>query len=84
MVDMGESIDLSMQVMALLNDAVEAKKFDVRIIERNVERGVITADDVDKAIKKIPDDAENAEWVNVELLSQQEEKATSNGHLNHS
>jgi hypothetical protein len=54
--------------MTLLHEAVEAKKFDVRTIERNVARGVITRDDADKALKKLADDGDNAEWVNVEKL----------------
>lgn len=50
--------------MVLLADAVEDKKMDIRMVERNLSRGLITQDEVDKAAKKIPDDAENAQWVN--------------------
>ena len=46
--------------MALLHEAVEKKKLDVRMVERNVARGVITQADADQATKGLPDDAENA------------------------
>lgn len=54
--------------MALLHEAVEKKKLDVRMVERNVARGVITAADVEQSIKALPDDAENASYVSVETL----------------
>lgn len=56
--------------MALLNDSVDFKKLDVRLVERNVGRGVISQDDLDKAIKKLPDDEENAEWVSIDSLAE--------------
>lgn len=54
--------------MSLLHEAVEEKKFDVRMIERNLIRGKIEADDVAKTAKKLPDDAENAEYIAIESL----------------
>lgn len=54
--------------MTLLHDAVEFKKLDVRLMERNVARGVVSAGDVAKAIKELPDDSESAEYVNVNEL----------------
>jgi hypothetical protein len=54
--------------MTLLHEAVDAKKMDVRLVERNVLRGVLSQDDVEKNLKKLPDDAANAEYVNVEAL----------------
>ncbi|MBI2712630.1 MAG: hypothetical protein HYX41_07250 [Bdellovibrio sp.] len=56
--------------MALLNESVDFKKLDVRLVERNINRGVISQDDLDKALKKLPDDGENAMWVSVESLEQ--------------
>jgi hypothetical protein len=54
--------------MALLHEAVEKKKMDTRMVERNVNRGVISQADVDAAVKALPDDAENATWVAIDSL----------------
>jgi hypothetical protein len=63
--------------MPLLHESVEAKKFDTRMVERNVARGVINSKEADDVSKRLPDDGENAEWVNTETLAGTEEK--SNG-----
>ncbi len=55
--------------MALLHEAFESKKFDVRVVERNVQRGLVSAEDAAKALAALPDDSENAEYVNVEILA---------------
>ena len=55
--------------MTLLHEAVEAKKLDTRMIERNLTRNVITADEAAKALKALPDDADGGEWVSVEDLA---------------
>lgn len=57
--------------MALLNEAVDFKKLDIRMVERNVNRGVLTQDEVDTAISQLPDDAENAEVVDLDALIDQ-------------
>jgi hypothetical protein len=57
------------ELMALLNDSSDSKKFDTRMVERNVTRGVVTSEMVDDHVKNLPDDAENAEWVNIESLA---------------
>jgi hypothetical protein len=54
--------------MTLLHEAVDAKKLDVRLVERNINRGVISAEDVDKLVKKLPDDADNADSISIESL----------------
>jgi hypothetical protein len=54
--------------MALLHEAVEKKKMDTRMVERNVNRGVISQADVDQAVKALPDDSENALWVAIDTL----------------
>lgn len=69
--------------MTLLNDAVESKKLDVRMVERNVSRGVVSADDVEKALKKLPDDEDNADWTSLDELTDEEDEgldAVENGH----
>ena len=67
--------------MALLHVAVDAKKLDVRIVERNLERGVLTHQDVDKALKTLPDDAANADYIEIESLIEPEE-GSDNGVAN--
>lgn len=54
--------------MTLLHDAVEAKKLDVRVVERNLTRNMVTTDDIEKALKKLPDDADGADWVSIDSL----------------
>ena len=54
--------------MTLLHEDVESKKFDVRMIERNVARGVVSSADVQKAVESLPDDAENADYISVNTL----------------
>jgi hypothetical protein len=69
--------------MTLLHEAVNAKKFDVRVVERNVQRGFIRAEDADKAAKDLPDDGDNAEWVNIETLAQDESGTNGSGSTHH-
>lgn len=54
--------------MTLLSDATEAKKFDTRVIERNVQRGITKAEDFEKSQKDLPDDSDNAEFVSLDAL----------------
>ena len=49
--------------MILLNKATEDKKFDTRIVEKNIVRGRIKTEDHDKHVSSLPDDRANAEWV---------------------
>lgn len=55
--------------MTLLHEAVDAKKFDVRMVERNVTRGVVSSEDAAKISKQLPDDADNGEWVSLESIA---------------
>jgi hypothetical protein len=57
--------------MSLLHEGFEAKKFDNRVVERNVTRGVVTSDDVLKSVRELVDDSENAAWIDVEALYQE-------------
>ncbi len=54
--------------MTLLFDATEAKKFDSRVIERNVQRGTTKSEDYEKFLKELPDESENAEIVSIDAL----------------
>jgi len=58
--------------MTLLHEAVESKKQDVRVVQRNIDRGLIKVDDVDKTVKSLPDDSANAEWSNTDELAKQD------------
>jgi len=63
--------------MTLLHEAVDFKKLDVRVVERNVERGVLSSQSVDKSVSDLPDDLDNAQWVNIETLAADESGANS-------
>lgn len=54
--------------MTLLHEAVEQKKLDVRLVERNISRGVVSQADVDQAVKALPDDAANASYVSIDSI----------------
>jgi hypothetical protein len=54
--------------MTLLLDATEAKKFDSRVVERNIQRGFTKVDDYEKFVKDLPDESENAETISIEAL----------------
>ncbi len=60
----------NLKSMVLLQDAVHAKKMDVRLIERNIARGVFAQADFDQMTHHLSDDSENAAWINVESLCQ--------------
>ncbi len=52
--------------MALLSEASKEKEFDVRMINRNVVKGTLSRQDVEKNEKKLPDDSANADYVNID------------------
>jgi hypothetical protein len=58
--------------MALLHESTAEKKFDTRMIERNLQRGRLQASDLDQFLKTLPDDAENLNVVTEEDLEFQE------------
>ena len=55
--------------MTLLHDAVDAKKLDVRLIEKGIARGNLNAAEIEKSLKLLPDDSENADYVSIEDLA---------------
>ncbi len=57
--------------MTLLHEAVAAKKLDTRMVERNLARGVVTAQEADTHTKNLPDDAANAEYITLEAVLNQ-------------
>ena len=48
------------------------KKFDTRMVERNIQRGSLTQAELDKVLKDLPDEAANVNVVTVEALDFQE------------
>ncbi len=66
--------------MSLLHVAVEEKKLDTRMVERNLTRGIVQQDDVKKAVSALPDDSANAEWVSIESLAADESGDASSSH----
>ena len=54
--------------MALLDKATEEKKFDVRMWERNIRRGVFRLDDYEGSLKALSDDAEQADWIGFDAI----------------
>ena len=56
--------------MAKMDDQV----VDKRIVERNIQKGLLTRDALEKHLAKLPDVVDNAEYVSVES---EEDAATS-------
>lgn len=54
--------------MALLQDALVDKEFDIRMVARKLSKGHIQQDEVEKHQKKLADDAANADYLNLEAL----------------
>lgn len=54
--------------MALLSDGLKSKEFDIRMVQRGLNKGLILQDEVEKHQKKLPDDAENAEFVSLDTF----------------
>lgn len=56
--------------MALLSEAIKEKEFDVRMVQRGLNKGLLLQDDVQKHLKKLSDENANADYVNVDELRQ--------------
>ena len=46
--------------MSREEDAKDARLFDLRTVERNIKRGVITRKDYERFLKSLPDASDNA------------------------
>ena len=57
--------------MSLLHEAIHEKKLDVRMLEKNLVRNVVTDKEVKTAIDQLPDDSENAAFTNLDELTEQ-------------
>ncbi len=56
--------------MTLLKNATEAKKFDTRVMERNIARGFTKPEDLEKFVKDLSDDSENADYISIESIAE--------------
>ena len=54
--------------MSLLSRCTEEKEFDVRIVPRKLSKGLMLQEEVEKHNKKLVDDSENADYLNIETL----------------
>jgi nitrogen regulatory protein PII len=57
--------------MSLLHEAISEKKFDVRMLEKNLVRNVVSDKEVKTFIDQLPDDAENANFISLEEVAEQ-------------
>lgn len=58
--------------MALLHESIVDKKFDVRMMDRNLQRAQLSPTEVEKFLKDLPDDSGNLEFVSQDDLEFQE------------
>ncbi len=58
-----------MSMMTLLKDAMDDKKYDSRIQERSLQKGILKAEELKKQTENLVDDAENAEYVSIETIA---------------
>ena len=54
--------------MSLLHDSIQEKKFDVRMLDKNLVRNVVSDKEVKTHLEQLPDDAENAVFTTVEEI----------------
>lgn len=54
---------------SLLKDGIDEKKFDVRMIEKNIFRNVITEKEVKQVVETLPDDSENAAFISLDDIA---------------
>ena len=57
--------------MSLLHEAINEKKFDVRMLERNLVRNVVTDKEAKTVVESLPDDSENAAFISLDELDDQ-------------
>jgi hypothetical protein len=60
--------------MTLLDEAVREKLYDVRVVEKNVDRKIVVRKDWDKIASSLSDDSDNASWISLDELAAQEHK----------
>lgn len=60
--------------MTLLFEASQEKRFDLRVVERNLRRGIVAPEEFKKSTDKVADDTSNAEYTRIEDLAVQEDE----------
>ncbi len=61
--------------MSLLHESIDKKKFDTRVLDKNLVRAVITDAEYKQFVAKLPDDAENVQYVGIEEIEASESAA---------
>ncbi len=60
--------------MSLLIDGIREKKFDVRMLEKNLVRNVVSDKEAKAVIESLPDDADNAVFISLDEVAEQKNK----------
>lgn len=60
--------------MSLLHDSIIDKKFDVRMVDKNLVRGSVTHKEVKSQAEALPDDSENAVYISLDEVAEQSKK----------
>lgn len=56
----------------LLKDYIEEKKFDVRVVDRNMSKGVVTWDEYQAHLKGIADDSTQLQYLEADALEEED------------
>lgn len=54
--------------MTLLKDAIQEKLLDVRMIEKNLQKGIISHELTVNNLNELPDDSDDAEYISIEEI----------------
>lgn len=67
--------------MTLLHESLENKKFDTRIVEKNITRKVVDQKEYSKFVKELKDVESNAERVSMDEFTGKESPRGSDSHF---
>jgi len=54
--------------MELLHQAIKSKKWDIRLIEKNLSQGIISQNELENQLQSLPDASAYAEQLNIDEL----------------
>jgi hypothetical protein len=54
--------------MSLLHESIQEKKFDTRMLDKNLVRNVVTDKEVKAHLEQLQDDSANADYASIEEL----------------
>jgi hypothetical protein len=63
-----------------MSGKAEERIYDVRVLERNIRKGLLTRKDLEKHLKSLPDRETNADYVRVGPAQDDDEPVGANGH----